>query len=98
MISRIRQSLFGNIGKKIKIIAFVLFIVGVLFTILNLSYIVDTLDSISSIPSLSSSLGVWWLFALGTCVSWIVSCFVYGFGELIERVQEIAQNTKKELD
>lgn len=75
--------MFGNIGSKIKSLAKIVCWIGiVVFTILGLVSIGDT-------PVLGLLIVI-----LGSLCSWIGSFFVYGFGELIEKTTEIAENTR----
>ena len=77
---------FQNIGGKIKTLAVIVSIVGVVASV------------IFCIMALTENAGIGLLIAIvGSLVSWISSFFTYGFGELIEKTTEIAKNTKKDI-
>ena len=77
---------FQNIGKKIKTLAVIVSIVGVVVSI------------IFGMTVMTGNAGVGLLIAiLGSLASWVSSFFTYGFGELIEKTTEIANNTKKDI-
>ena len=77
---------FQNIGKKIKTLAVIVSIVGVVVSI------------ICGMTVMTGNAGVGLLIAiLGSLASWVSSFFSYGFGELIEKTTEIANNTKKDI-
>ena len=75
--------MFDNIGEKIKTLAKVLCWVGI-----GLSVIIGI-----NAMDYSASSGVLIIF-IGSLISWVSSFFSYGFGELIERTAENAENTK----
>ena len=77
---------FENIGGKIKTLAVILTILGVAASIIFGFYMLSE----NAITGLLIAL-------IGSLVSWISSFFMYGFGELIEKTTEIAQNTKKDI-
>ncbi len=78
--------MFNNIGRKIKILAQVIFwfwsiacvIGGIVFIALDDDFLVIGLP----------------LLLVGPIVFWISSWFLYGFGEIIENTAKIAANTK----
>ncbi len=78
--------MFNNIGRKIKILAQVIFwffsipcaIAGIVFIGLDDDFL---------------AIGLPLLFG-GPIVFWVSSCFLYGFGEIIENTAKIAANTK----
>ena len=68
--------MFENIGKKIKMLAYVFLIGGIIVSFgwaANAVIVLSALDAAVLI------------FFGGIIATWISSCFVYGFGELIER-------------
>ena len=75
--------MFDHIGGKIKVLAKVMTLLGIIASI------------VVGIVLLSEDLlGAGFGVMLGGCfISWIGSFFTYGFGELIEKTTEIAQNT-----
>lgn len=81
--------MFSHIGGKIKSISVVLFGLEVFVAII--AALVFLIDSITS----GAELGILWAFVCGIAgpiAAYISACFLYGFGELIEKVQIIASN------
>ncbi len=78
------SKMFENIGQKIKTLAVVIFVVcAVLFVILGIiTLFVNFLVGILCI-------------SLGPLFSWISCWLLYGFGEIIEAVDDIRSNTYK---
>lgn len=75
--------MFGNIGGKIKGLAKVLFWIEAIAAVIVGFVLVESTEGLSL------------LFAIaGVLVVWISAWFLYGFGELIDRVSEIAKNTR----
>ena len=79
--------MFENIGSKIKALAKVICWVGII-----LSLIIGIIMLASS-GDVGSGVGLI-VIIVGCLGSWIGSFFTYGFGELIEKTTEIAENTK----
>lgn len=80
MFGYLERRLFKNIGKKVKALAIISCVIGVIISILIAG---------TNYVHLSIYIGL-----LGSIISWIGSCLMYGFGELIVKVTEIAENTK----
>ena len=79
--------MFENIGGKIKTLAVVFAVLGIIGSIVGGILLIDvTLDV----------LGIT-VILVGIVFSWICSCFIYGFGELIETAQKIERNTASSL-
>ena len=75
--------MFDNIGGKIKGLAKVLFGLEVISSVIVGLVLVEDTEGLSL------------LFAIaGVLVAWISAWFIYGFGEIIDRVCEIAKNTR----
>ncbi len=86
--------MFDNIGGKIKVLAQVICCIGIIASvILALIMFITASDTYGSEADTCTFLGFLFLIG-GTLGSWISSFFIYGFGELIEKASEIAQNTK----
>ncbi len=96
--------MFDDIGKKIKTLAWIIFIVGSIGSfILGIILIVSGAAVADSVPALLSEtanavrgivafIGV--IIALGGTISAIVSAlFIYGYGEIIMEAQKIRANT-----
>lgn len=79
--------MFDNIGSKIKALAKVICWAGII-----ISLIVGII-MLASGGDVGSGVGVI-VMIVGSLGSWIGSFFTYGFGELIEKTTEIAENTK----
>lgn len=77
--------IFGNVGKKIKTLAIVVFVVGFMVS----AAVGIMLLSWADVGGLVVWIG-------GALVSWISSLMIYGQGELIEKATQIAENTKNE--
>lgn len=75
--------MFDNIGGKIKIFAKIVCWIGIIASII----------SGFALISMSDVLGVLTMI-IGPIASWLGSFTLYGFGELIEKTAEIAENTK----
>lgn len=77
--------MFKNIGKKIKGLAKVLFWLLAICSVVIGLYLLDDTDGISA------AIGVG-----GVLVAWIGSWFLYGFGEIIDKLCEIERYTRIE--
>lgn len=84
--------MFSNIGRKIKIVAKVVFVLGIVVTILVALFGVSSSTSftvngrkiyVSDNSGIFLSIVI--ILAGGFISSWLSSLFIYGFGELIER-------------
>ena len=75
--------MFDNIGSKIKSLAMILFILGVIASFVFAIYFFLIEEGI---------LGVCYLF-LGPIVSYLSVLLLYGFGEIITKLTEIEKNT-----
>ncbi|HRX14067.1 MAG TPA: hypothetical protein P5087_03525 [Eubacteriales bacterium] len=78
--------MFENIGGKIKTLAIIICWVGIVVSVIA-AIVIISLSIVNHITR-DIYLGVGILIA-GPLVSWIGSFFVYGFGELIEKVSNI---------
>lgn len=88
--------MFDNIGGKIKMLAKVICWLGIGFSIFfGLLVIIGCAISEGGILNVAIGFFLGLLvIIIGALASWIGSFFLYGFGELIERTAEIAQNTR----
>lgn len=80
--------MFDNIGGKIKGLAKAIFIIAtIIFIIAGLVMLSDGGDTamITGIVTI----------IVGPLAAWVSSWLLYGFGELIEKTTEIAENTRK---
>lgn len=75
--------MFENIGSKIKTLAKVICWVGIIISVVVGIILLASDSDVGLI-----------VMIVGSFVSWIGSFFTYGFGELIEKATEIAENTK----
>ena len=86
--------MFDNIGGKIKTLAKVICVLGIIASvILAIVMFVAAEEGPYSTEGTYTTLGVIFLIG-GPLMSRIGSFFTYGFGELIEKTTEIANNTK----
>ena len=75
-------TMYDNIGKKIKDLATAAFIFGTIIAVIFGLILANDTDGLSIL-----------LIIVGPIISWISSLTLYGFGELIDKVCEIAKNT-----
>ena len=76
--------MYDNIGKKIKGLA-------------NATFIVEAILSVITGIALWVTIEEWWcalILFCGLAVAWVSSCFLYGFGEIIDKLCDIEQNTR----
>lgn len=83
-MSNIFTKMFTNIGKKIKTVAKVSCLILMLASVI--AGIIVIADGNYALVGVG-------LLIVGPVLMWIGSFMTYGFGELIEKVTEIAQNT-----
>ena len=84
--------MFSNIGKKIKGLAKLVCWIGIIaFAIIGGMQIVDGVKNSVTQDIINGSI----IVVAGFFGSWISSFFAYGFGELIDKTAEIAENTRK---
>ena len=85
MNEKLKNKFYGNIGKKIKLLAQItaaVLAIALVITGIALMSIDEDLAGIGFITML-----------LGPAVAWISSLVLYGFGELIEKVSSIESKT-----
>ena len=99
--------MFKNIGKKIKTLAVVMFAIELVCVIVfGLAVMLSGDISFAGYNAVRSPLAgrgaaillgllIW---CVGFLASWIGSFFLYGFGELIDKTSETAQNTRRIAD
>ena len=84
--------MFSNIGKKIKVLAEVLALIGIVVSIIwGFSIIITNSDSSTKFNNDYFLPGIK-IIVIGSLLSWIGSFALYGFGALIESVQHIENN------
>ncbi len=76
--------MFNDIGKKIKLLAEMICIVGIIFSI-----IVGLVNASLYNEKIIFSVVMW---LIGPLLSWIGSFTLYGFGELIDKVTSIEKS------
>ncbi|MBO4501001.1 MAG: hypothetical protein J5760_02065, partial [Clostridia bacterium] len=81
--------MFNNIGKKIKVFAIVIFILFALADIAVGIVLLATARHADDFLPIALP-----IMLVGPVLAWITSCFVYGFGELIDKTSEVARNTR----
>ena len=79
--------MFDNIGKKIKILAYVLTWVGIIASVITGIAMMNSFDSIVKTIGLV-------VLIVGSLLSWTSSFIIYGFGQLIENTDIIAGRNK----
>ena len=94
--------MFKNIGKKIKKLAAVMCIIGiVLWVIVGIGLMLSNMTTASLIGASASAgtviasiiAGVL-VMVIGSLLSWISSWLIYGFGELVDNSCKIANKTE----
>ncbi|MBE6956123.1 MAG: hypothetical protein E7450_01550 [Ruminococcaceae bacterium] len=80
--------MFRNIGKKIKVLALIIFIIETAAAVI-------TGISMMAVDEFLIPSGFLVLVA-GPVVAWISSWFMYGFGEIIDKLTAIEKNTRGE--
>ena len=86
--------MFNNIGRKIKTLAVVICCLNILALFISGFYCVGNGAEIDSDGLVIFGLI---LMVAGPIVGWLASCLLYGYGELIDKTQETAQNTRQLL-
>ena len=82
--------MFNDIGKKLKVLAETLCWIGIVLSVISgIVMFVNCMES-GDFGALWAGVGI---ILFGCLFSWIGSFFTYGFGELIEKATEIAENT-----
>ena len=85
--------MFNNIGKKIKGLAKLVCWIGIIiFAIVGLGVIISGISGDNAVSAIISGILI---IVGGFLVSWIGSFVMYGYGELIDKTADIAENTKK---
>ena len=98
--NQVGGKMYTNIGEKIKKVAVVVAIIGIICSIItgivmiNNALVKDYYGDIE-VKGVLLFLGIATII-LGSLASWISSFFAYGFGELIVKTTEISQNKKNE--
>jgi len=77
--------MYNNIGGKIKGLAKATFVVEAIAAVITGIVFIDSDDDMIPIGLL--------LIVVGPIVAWVSSWLLYGFGELIDKICEIARNT-----
>ncbi|MBR6694275.1 MAG: hypothetical protein IKL62_04945 [Clostridia bacterium] len=80
--------MFHNVGKKIKVLAQVMFYIMLVGAVIGGVALISSDDELVPV-----ALGV---IAGGALFAWIGSVFIYGFGELIDSAQAIEFNTRSD--
>lgn len=78
--------MFTNIGRKIKVLAWVVCIVGILGSFIGAIYL--WVNAGHFYDSVGLILSGFITLIVGSLVSWVGSFFCYGFGQLIEKTEE----------
>lgn len=81
--------MYNSIGKKLKIIAIVVAVIGCIYSLVIGMYIMAQ-KTLAEASFIYGSM----IIILGGLLSWVISLAIYGFGELFINVEKIANNTK----
>lgn len=87
------ETMFNEIGKKIKTLAKVIFVLVVISALIMGVVLIATLiktdkENLAFIGFL--------VMIVGSVIAWLLSCLLYGFGELIDKTCDIERNTRGE--
>lgn len=86
--------MFKNVGGKIKIIAIIIFILGVVSSMGG--SIVGAIIATTFIDDFVLLILLFLFCSLcGILMTWIFSIFIYGFGQLIENSDKLVENTNE---
>ena len=77
--------MFENVSEKIKSVAYATAILGILTSVIGGLFLLSDDDTML--------IGLI-VAGLGSLFSWIIAIFIYGFGELLEKVCVIEENTR----
>lgn len=80
---------YNNIGGKIQGLAKIIFIIGAIFSVIGGIGMIGAFDG-EALGFLTAIV----VIIVGAIGSWIGSWMLYGFGELIVKTTEIAENTR----
>lgn len=83
--------MFDKIGQKIKGLAKTICIIGIVLSVIAGVAMMAVGGGAGVISGLL-------FIAVGALLSWVSSFVLYGFGEIICKLSEIAENTKKNLE
>jgi len=96
--------MYSDIGKKIKTVAEIFCIIGIVCSIIigiifgtAISSISSAIDSNQNVSSSSGTMTSVLIILFGSLISWISSFCLYGFGELIERVVSIDEKLSNKI-
>ena len=91
--------MFSNIGRKIKVTAKVFCWIGIICSVISgIGMIVSSVAAsrYASFEYILLMIGAGVaVIVLGSLLSWVGSFMMVGFGELIEKTTEIAENTRR---
>lgn len=76
--------MFENVGEKIKGLANVICVIGIIISLIGCYYFFVNLEYFMGFICM----------IIGPIISWVISLFIYGFGELIDRATEISKDIK----
>ena len=83
--------MFDNIGSKIKSLAKITCWIGIIFSVITSIILISKGNNIAFLGYAFSGIA---FLLIGPLCSWVGSFLLYGFGELIEKTTEIAENTR----
>lgn len=81
------NTMFNNVGDKIKGLAMTTFIIGTIAAVLLGIAVIVVNEELALVGVL--------IIGLGILIAWLSNLLLYGFGELVEKTCEIARNTSK---
>lgn len=84
--------MYNKIGSKIKGLAFITFIVEAIASFIGGIIIIAIASNSYYVDEIGVIIGVMVMF-IGPLIFWVLSFFLYGFGELIENSRIVAENS-----
>lgn len=84
--------MYNNIGKKIQGLAVITFIVEAIASFIGGIIIIAIASDSYYVDEIGIVIGVMVMF-VGPLIFWVLSFFLYGFGELIENSRIVAENS-----
>ena len=83
------EGLFGNIGRKLKILATVIFAIVLIFILaLGIIAMVTIYDGVGFIVGLP-------LILFAFPIAWCSAALLYAFGEMVDKLAQIEKNTRE---
>ena len=83
--------MFQNVGKKIKILALVIYLLGIFVSVVASVYMSDVILFVSGMQEGGSFVLMLLMILGGIGISWAISMLIYGFGHLVENSEKMVR-------